>query len=116
MLSLASLKKLGKAWDGEARKFDFDLMDLELIGSRLACSQEELEALEGLELEGLKDLSFSQDISNPHVQINRFTGATDNFYYEDEKRFFYQYTPSYRIEPFMYFLYKGDFHKEIRAA
>lgn len=113
MISLAGLEKLGQGWDKDQGKFDFDLLDLQVLGSNLACTREELQ---GLELGKLEDMSFSKDRAQPHVQINRVSGDVDHFYYEEEKSLVYEYTPAYRIEPFMYFLYRGELNRELRAG
>lgn len=113
MISIQALEEISKQWINGESRFDYDLFSLTNIGSNLACLREEVDFIDIKELEGI---SFDHELSNPHVQVNRDTNLSENFFYEDEKTYRYQYVKSYRIEPFMYFMYSGDLSDELKSA
>lgn len=116
MISLGALEDIGDSWLKEEKVFDFNLFELETIGKDLACTEREL-AITNIEYyKKFKDFSFSEDLSKPHVKVNRLTSRSEQFFYQEEKMFKYQYIDQYRIEPFMYFMYFGELSSELKSA
>lgn len=115
MISLQALRELGTNWECSESKFDFDLFTLVNIGSNLACTEAEIESINIKDFD-FENLSFEYQLSMPHVQVNRVTTNSSNFYYQDEKTYTHEFIENYRIEPFMYFMYSGELNSELKSA
>lgn len=113
MISLQALKQIGMEWVNSERKFNFDLFNLVNIGADLACTQDELKSIE---TKDINEFSFEDELSRPHVKVDRITSNSENFFYQDEKIYKYEYVGKYRIEPFMYFMYSGELSTELKSA
>lgn len=113
MISLGALKEMGSTWDVKENKFNYNLFDLVSIGTSFACTKDEIK---DIKIEDMDKLTFYDDTSSPHLEVDRISNRSKNFFYQDERSYRYEYTKEYRVEPFMYFMYSGELTMGLNAA
>ncbi|MGM0369629.1 MAG: type III-A CRISPR-associated RAMP protein Csm4 [Bacillota bacterium] len=114
-LSTAAYQELLSSWNEEEQVFNYNLLELELIGNKFACTTEELEEL-GLNKEQVKNLKFIKKNSRPRLSINRENSKSEEHFYQNNMEIIYQQAGKYQIQPFMFFMYQGELPKELLAS
>ncbi|SDC25852.1 MULTISPECIES: type III-A CRISPR-associated RAMP protein Csm4 [unclassified Candidatus Frackibacter] len=113
-LSLGAYQKLLDNWNPKEEMFNYNLLDLIVIGNQFACTKEEIADL-GLIGSKINDFKFIQKSSRPKLTVDRFNSEAKNFYYQNDMELIYTEIDDYQIKPFMFFLYEGDLKKELKA-
>jgi CRISPR-associated protein Csm4 len=113
--SVEAFRLLRKSWRNEGKYFDFNLLDLEILGRNFACTIEEMESL-GLDRTGLEKIKLFVTDARPRVVVSRLNDRSENFYYQEEIEVTYQQAGDYLIRPFMYFVCSGEIDHRLMAA
>ncbi|MBA1336539.1 MAG: hypothetical protein HPY66_2974 [Firmicutes bacterium] len=114
-ISAGAFDRLLASWDEDKRNFAFDLLGLPTIDVKFGYMKEELHGLD-VNVEELEGLKFIKQNSRPRVAINRNSNKSNVFYYQEYLEVCRAEVNSYRIEPFMYFLFDGSLTKELKAS
>lgn len=115
-LSIEAFKLLINSWQNQEKLFNFNLLELELLGGKFACTQEEIRFLNSFESNTLENLKiFNVDIV-PKVVVSRANDQSDNFYFQHALSVSYYQLGSYTVRPFFYFLCHGEINKEMTVA
>ena len=113
--SLEAFKRIQKSWEESSQQFTFDLLGLETIGEKFACTKAELMSL-NLDSADIKNLKFFRVQSNPRLVISRANDESENFYYQEALEVAYQRVNDYEVSPFMYFIWRGDLDQRLNAV
>ncbi len=114
-LSVGAFSLLRKSWQKEEKYFNFNLLDLEVLGGKFACASEEIEPL-GLDRAAREKINLFTEDAKPKLVVSRFNDQSENFYYQEEIEVTYQKAGDYLIRPFMYFIYRGEIDRWLRTA
>ena len=113
-VSLGAFRLLQGAWQDEEKYFNFDLLDLKILGGNFACTAEEVEGLE-LDNDSFEKIKLFTVNSTPRVVVSRLNDEAENFYYQEGMEVIYQQMGNYLISPFMYFICQGDLDRRLTA-
>jgi CRISPR-associated protein Csm4 len=120
-LSRNAFKLLISSWQDQEQFFDFNLLELEVIGGEFACTKEELKFLKDV----LTDSKIDYDLEKlkvykietvPKVVVSRANDQSDNFYFQQAVELTHHQLGPYRVRPFFYFICQGEADKELTAV
>ena len=114
-ISMEAFRILRESWNEEGKYFDFELLDLEILGGKYACTAKEIQSLK-IDSTFLEKSKFFNVEVRPKVAVSRFNSYSENLYHQKEMEIIYQKAGNYVICPFMYFLYQGDANDQLTAA
>lgn len=114
-LSLDAFKLLISSWQDQGAYFDFDLLDLEILGGKFACTKEEIEFLD-VDASALEKMKILKMAADPKVVVSRLNDQSENFYFQDAAELTYHEIGPYLIRPFFYFLCQGDVDRKMTAV
>jgi CRISPR-associated protein Csm4 len=113
--SFDAFQQVQKSWQRDLQHFAFNLLDLEAVGEKFACTKREIESL-GIKSADIKDLKFLAIQTNPRVVVSRASDESDNFYYQEALVVTHQQMNDYDVYPFMYFFWRGEFDQRLTAV
>lgn len=114
-LSVEAFRILRQSWQNEGKYFDFNLLDLDVLGGKFACTTEEIEPL-GLDRVSREKIKLFTANAKPKVVVSRLNDQSENFYYQEEIEITYQQVGDYFIRPFMYFICRGETDHRLMAT